>query len=234
MPSNPKLEANLVALRDARERAIAQLSDAFANDLIRMEEFERRLTVVHRANSVTDIAQTVSDMNDPAPATALAPAPRSPMVAVEHDAQSVVAVFAGVERRGPWTLPRRLEVFAIMGGVVLDFRESVFLPGTTEIRVVAMMGGVQIIVPPSLSVEVSGTAIMGGFGHVERIPPQLDPDRPVLRVHGLAIMGGVAIETRLPGESDSKTRLRRRYERRALAALAGRDELKRLPGKTGR
>ena len=129
-----------------------------------------------------------------------------------------------------------------MGGIVLDFREALLLPGVTEIHVLALLGGAQIIVPPGLSVEVSGTAIMGGFGHVERIPEQLDPDRPVLRVHGLAIMGGVAVETRLPGESEAEAHRRRRRnrrERRDLGGanerreLGGANEPRRLPEKTG-
>ena len=56
-----------------------------------------------------------------------------------------------------------------------------------------MFGGVQIIVPPGLAVEVHGTAIMGGFQNVNRAPAHPDPDAPLLRVHGLAFMGGVDV-----------------------------------------
>ena len=101
--------------------------------------------------------------------------------------------------------------------------------GFTEVQVLALMGGVQIIVPPGLPVEVAGTAIMGGFGHVERIPARLDPEVPVLRIRGAAVMGGVAVETRLPGESESEAHRRRRRDRRALRAGA---PPKRLPEKT--
>ena len=142
-----------------------------------------------------------------------------------------MAIFGGVERGGTWTLPRRLNAFAILGGMVLDLREALLLPGVTEIHVVAALGGAQLIVPPSLSVEVSGTAIMGGFAHVDRVPAQSDPDRPVLRVHGLALMGGVAVETRLPGESEQQAHRRRT---RVPHALGDRDQPKRLPQNTGR
>jgi hypothetical protein len=90
------------------------------------------------------------------------------------------------------------------------------------------MGGVQLIVPPTLSVEVSGAAICGGFGHVERIAAQADPDRPVLRVRGVAVFGGVAVETRLPGESERDAD---RRHKRALAAARG---PRQLPAKTMR
>jgi len=179
-----------------------------------------------------EVEQTVSDLAAPAPSTALVPATAQlPEFASPQARHKVLALFGGVERRGPWTLPRHLHASAILGGIILDFREAALLPGVTEIHVLALMGGVQLIVPPGLSVEVSGTAIMGGFGHVERVPGRLDPDVPVLRVHGLAIMGGVSVETRLPGESESDAHRRRGRDQ---PALVGRSDPRRLPEKTGR
>jgi hypothetical protein len=187
---------------------------------------------VHRTDSVVDIEQTVADLTPGTPADALIPAPVAlPAPANAPQRQTLAAILGGVERHGAWTPPRRLDVSAVMGGVILDFRDASLSTGVTEIRVVALMGGVQVIVPPNLSVEVSGTAIMGGFAHLERTPPRVDPDQPVLRVTGLDLMGGVAVETRLPGESEGDAHRRRRQKPHALAA---RDEPRRLPERTTR
>jgi hypothetical protein len=230
-----KPKAPLAALRDAREKAIAELSDAFAHDLIEVDEFERRLTLAHRAGSLAEIAEIVADLGASTTSVALVAAPAAiPQVGARvggHPTDSVTAVFGGVERHGAWTVPAHLQAVAIMGGMILDFREAVFPPGVTEVHVVALMGGIQLIVPPGLSVEVSGTAVMGGFGHVERTSVEADPERPLLRVHGLAIMGGVAVETRLPGESEMDAHRRRTRGRRELGSSGA---AKRLPAKTGR
>ncbi len=231
MPSDEKPTTGLVAVRDAREQAIARLSDAFAHDFIEVDEFERRLALAHRADSGSEIDRLVAALTAPAsPSAVIVPATAQPILegarGMERESDSMLAVFGGVERRGTWTLPRRLRARAIFGGIVLDFREALLLPGVTEVHVVAIMGGVQLIVPPTLSVEVSGAAVMGGFGHVERIPVRLDPDRPLLRVRGLAIMGGVSVETRLPGESEAAAHGHR--------ALVGRRKRLHLPEKTGR
>jgi hypothetical protein len=210
---------NPVDLTAARDSAIAVLSDAFAHDLIEVEEFERRLTLAHRASSLAEIAETVSDLAAPSPAVA-AMVPAATAVAVlagGRETDRVAAIFGGVERHGAWRVPSHMQASAVFGGMILDFREAVFSPGVTEVNVTAFMGGVQLIVPPGLSVEVSGTAVLGGFGHIERTAVQADPNRPVLRVHGLAIMGGVAVETRLPGESETDAHRRRSGDRRALA-----------------
>jgi hypothetical protein len=86
----------------------------------------------------------------------------------------------------------------------------------TEVHIFSLMGGVNVVVPPTLAVEMEGAAIMGGFEQTERAPAQLDPERPLLRVTGFALMGGVQIETRLPGESEQDARRRRRRERKEL------------------
>jgi hypothetical protein len=75
------------------------------------------------------------------------------------------------------------------------------------------MGGIEIVVPPGLAVQMHGSAIMGGFQDVNRAPANPDPDAPLLRVHGLTMMGGVSVSMRLPGESE---RSAARRERRAL------------------
>ncbi|HLK37339.1 MAG TPA: LiaF domain-containing protein [Polyangiaceae bacterium] len=220
MAPDPK-SASLVALRAAREQAIGRLSDAFAHDVIDVDEFERRLTLAHGAASVADVERTVSDLDGPGPTTALvaapAPGPLAPG-ATGAQAPRLVAVLGGVERAGRWTVPRRLRATALLGGMVLDLRDAVLPPGTTEIDVLAVMGGVQIVVPPTLSVEVAGNAFMGGFAHVERVPSDPDPERPLLRVRGLALLGGVAVETRLAGESERDAHRRRKRARHALGA----------------
>jgi hypothetical protein len=107
-----------------------------------------------------------------------------------------------------------MKVVAMMGGAVLDLREARFPRGVIELEVKAFWGGVQILVPPGLAVEVHGTAIMGGFQNVNRSPPTPDPDAPLLRVRGIAIMGGVDISMRLPGETERGARRRQRLEER--------------------
>ncbi|HTR76923.1 MAG TPA: LiaF domain-containing protein [Gemmatimonadaceae bacterium] len=241
MPSDsrPPKPPNLASLRDARERAIAQLSEAFAHDEIGVDEFERRLTLAHRAEDVTAVNATLRDLSalsdlavSQAPAEAIVPAPSPAMTpGFVRDTDRVLAIFGGVERHGAWTLPRHLQASAIMGGLLLDLREAALLPGVSEIHITAIMGGAQIIVPPNLAVEVSGTAIMGGFAHVERGPVQRDPEQRVLRVHGIAIMGGVAVETRLPGETEMDAHRRRAQD---LRALGPGQEPKRLPQRGSR
>lgn len=229
MSERDKKAPSLVLLRDTRERAIARLSDAFARDDLELDEFERRLGIAHRSDVVAELEQLTADLGEEAPSQALVPAaPVALSPSRVREQQSLVAVMGGAVRKGHWTPPRRLRVVAVLGGAELDFREAALAPGVTEVYITAVMGGVNIIVPPQLAVEMEGVAVMGGFEHSERAPVTPDPERPVLHVRGFALWGGVQIETRLLGETemDAHRRLHGRgRERGALPGGAGRKAL---------
>ena len=206
-------------LREARERTIEVLCAQFARDSLETAEFERRIDLAYRAETAVQLSALTTDLpaianaeKTPARAAAPAAAPRAPSAQVQGS-QFVVAVLGGNERNGPWIPARNVYSLAFMGGVRLDFRDARFGPGVTEVTVFALMGGVEIIVPPGLMVQADGFAIMGGFEH-RTDGPAADENAPVLRISGMAMMGGVDISTRLPGESAGQAKKRRKLERK--------------------
>ena len=79
-----------------------------------------------------------------------------------------------------------------MGGAELDLREAELADEVT-ITAVTLMGGIGITVPPGVSVELGGIALMGANGAPsDKVPP--GPDAPVVRVRAFGLMGGVGIE----------------------------------------
>ena len=110
------------------------------------------------------------------------------------DVGRVVAVLGGSSRKGSWEPPALLRVLALMGGVELDFREANLLEGETVVEVLAVMGGVTLVVPPDIDVEASGTGFLGGFAGVSN--QAKEPDAPLLHIQGLALMGGVDVKVK--------------------------------------
>lgn len=191
----------LVSVRERREQIIQWLSEQFTRDALDMDELDRRLDLAHQATSIEDLDRLVADlapMDQATPSLSLAPRPSPALDAVRPARKRMVAALGGIKRAGQWLVPRELRVTAFMGGVSLDFREAVLPPGVTRVRIAAVMGGVEIIVPPHVAVQTDGFAFMGGFEEVHRAPPAPDPDMPVLEISGLAVMGGVEISTRVP------------------------------------
>jgi hypothetical protein len=227
----PETQPALVALRRRREQIIDALSDHFARDHLDVDEFERRVDLAHRADTSDALEELLGDLEalEPSePSEALVgPVPSPEQLALHRpEDRSLIAVLSGAERRGQWRVPKRLRVYALMGGAVLDFREVLLPPGETEVKVYAIMGGVEIIVPPGLAVECDGIGVLGGFESVDRAPPVPDPDRPLLRITGLAVMGGFEVSTRLPGESARQARRRRKHQRKRRLEEARRKQLR--------
>lgn len=207
-----------------RQVTIDALMEHFANDVMDVEEFERRVESAHRATTADELKDLLKDLPGGGDLPAIREAGSASEIAhtreytvtsgaQREDKTYVVALLGGSSRRGRWTPARKNYAVAVMGGAELDFREAVFGPGVTEVQVYAIWGGVDIIVPPGVNVESRGIALLGGFDHsADSIAS--DPSQPTLRITGVALMAGVDVSVRYPGESARDARRRRRGERR--------------------
>ena len=110
------------------------------------------------------------------------------------DRRGTVAIMSGVTRDGDWTLPRLFRVFTFWGGAELDLTSVRLGPGTSQIEVVCIMGGVEILIPPDLRVECDGDAIMGGFDIKRETASTTSPEAPLVRISGTAFWGGVEVK----------------------------------------
>jgi hypothetical protein len=202
-----------------KQQAIDALCEHFANDALSVEEFERRIDAAHKAESSDDLRKLLEDLptgdlpirRDEAVLPAEERArPQVPASRVK-ERSFMVAALGGVDRTGRWIPARQNYAFALLGGMTLDFREALLPPGETEVWIFSVLGGADIIVPPGLTVESDGFAILGGFDHREDAEVAPDPESPILRIRGVAVMGGVDVTVRYPGESAREAKRRRRH-----------------------
>jgi hypothetical protein len=215
---SPESDLPSASLPEHRERVIAALTRHYASDRLDDSELERRIDLAYAAASLAELNALQSDL----PAL---PRPDSAAVSTigagepVRARQTLLAVMGGTERKGTWRPARQIQAVAFWGGLALDFREAQFAPGVTEVTVLALMGGVDIIVPPGLRVECEGLGVMGGFDQLSQEGDLHDPARPTLRVNGLAVMGGIEVTERRPGESAGDRKRRLREERREQRRL---------------
>jgi len=101
----------------------------------------------------------------------------------------IVAVLGGFERRVTTPDFRGGEITAVLGGCELDLREA-SIAKDAVINVCAILGGINIKVPPDWTVVLNGTPVMGGFAEKTARPP--DGSKRLV-ITGYAIMGGVEI-----------------------------------------
>ncbi|MFR9790969.1 DUF1707 domain-containing protein [Streptomyces sp. MB22_4] len=193
-----------------RERVAEVLRDALAEGRLDMDEFEERLEATYRARTYGELAPITRDLpagTAPAPVSfAKEPAAQSGwssrVVGGEGSSAGGVAILSGFERKGRWTMPKRFNCLALLGGADIDLRDADFADHEVEINVVAVMGGVQVTVPPGVEVVVRGVGVMGAFEHPrDEGPPE--PGAPRVVIGGFALWGGVGV-TRKAGRRSLK------------------------------
>ena len=218
---------SLVALRDRREQVITRLSEGYAEDFIDLEELERRLDVAHSARTVAELEALIADLVPVAAQSGSTALVVAGPTAIDDPSRArtkkLRVVMSSIERRGRWTVPQELEVRAFWGHVELDLREASLGPGVTTIHVRVVMANCEIILPPNLAIDVDVSSFAGNVTERHRMPPDNDPNRPVIRLVGSVSFGNVEITTRLPGESARDSHRRERRERRELRRADRRD-----------
>jgi hypothetical protein len=217
---SPRSVPDLRASDADRERVAEVLRDALAEGRLDMEEFEERLGATYKARTYAELAPITRDL--PVPGV-VAPSPVSfakepvesgswagRIVGGEGTSTGAFAVLSGFERRGRWTVPKRFNCFVFCGGGEIDLREANFADREVEINCVAIMGGVQVIVPPGVEVVVRGIGVMGGFEHPD---DPGEPGAPRVIIGGFAFWGGVGVERKLTREARRRLKEQRRQER---------------------
>lgn len=216
-----------------RQKAIDALCEAFAEDRIPVDEFERRVELAHRADTTQELRQLLAGLpgpsvpapitrddstelvegHEPSPSTYLARRPTQAPGQV-RPTSFIAGVMGGGSRQGAWYPARTNYAMGFLGGFSLDLREAPLPPGVTEIKLLCFWGGGEIIVPPDVTVEVSILGIMGGFDYDHAVPGTLDPEAPVVHITGVCLMGGAEISVRYAGESSKDAKRRRREEKK--------------------
>ena len=137
-----------------RERVVELLRHHCGEGLLTLDEFAERAGLVFAAETSMELEAVAGDL----PAVAR-PVPDTRRRKIR---KWVVAIMSGARRSGRWRAGDQLTAVAIMGGAEIDLRQAEFDCPELHIVAVALMGGIDIIVPEGIEVDLQGIAIMGG------------------------------------------------------------------------
>ncbi|KUG05120.1 hypothetical protein ASZ90_017441 [hydrocarbon metagenome] len=116
-----------------------------------------------------------------------------------------LAIMGGVEKKGsPWEL-KSSDYLALMGGVELDLRDAIISDKEVDLNLLAIMGGINIVLPADTSVKWSGTSFLGGvnvmgkgsggiFGSSQGSIQTEANERFKLNLRMNTIMGGIEVK----------------------------------------
>ncbi|MEA2765465.1 MAG: hypothetical protein QOK07_1869 [Gemmatimonadaceae bacterium] len=131
----------------------------------------------------------------------------------------VVSFLSSNERDGRWELPRHFRVLAVLGNVELDLRDAVIGLGVSVIEAVAVMGNIEITIPPDVAVESDGDSLLGTFSvkYKGRLTGAEATGIRTVRITGTAYVSSVEICVKGPDEG-MLTRLRKMNFNRTLSS----------------
>lgn len=177
-------DSTLRAADDDRIQVAQLLTDAVAQGRLDLTEYEDRLAKAYAATTYSELDRLSADLPGIANTRrgACKPAPSTVLL----------AIMSGFERRGRWNVPRKMTMFTLWGGGVVDLRYADFTSAEVEIHAYSIMGGQTILLPPEVNVSIRGTGVMGAFDHA--ISEIGAPGAPQITIKGFSLWGSVGIK----------------------------------------
>jgi uncharacterized protein DUF1707/cell wall-active antibiotic response 4TMS protein YvqF len=169
-----------------RDRTATALAHARAEGRLTLDEFSARVDLAYAAKTGADLEPLTLDL----PAGGSTQPSRKPT-------RWLVAIMGGSRRTGRWRIEGSTRVFAVMGGCQLDLRAAEIVGSEARITCFSCMGGVRIIVPEGVEVDVTGFTLMGGRD-VDVKGERRRAGTPFIRIRAIGLMGGLVVQTPRP------------------------------------
>ena len=190
----------IVPIAEVRERVIQQLSNAFANDLITIDELESRLEQVYRAQTPAEADALVVGLPQAGSSVASSgkagvtqrPATASPELVPVHD--RFVSILSSSARRGHWAVPHQFDVVAVLSDTVVDLSAATLPGDIVDLHVNVFAASLKIVIPRGLRVVNRIGAFMANVESETALDlAPMVQGSPVIRITGTAFMADVQI-----------------------------------------
>lgn len=183
---------------DPRALAQGRLQAMVGRGELSLAEFSDRAARIWAATCPTELEVALSGI--PAPQV---PASRSVGAITVDQSQQTTSIFDTLKREGRWTLPDDYRLTSWMGDIYLDAREAVVDRPSTRLQLDLWGADARILLPPGVSVAVTGNRTMTDLkideGRYEvRDGPHLD-----LVINGF--LGSAKLKILAAGEKIPKT-----------------------------
>ncbi|MFD0900867.1 DUF1707 SHOCT-like domain-containing protein [Actinomadura sediminis] len=156
-----------------RDEVLVRLHTAYAEGRLTETELDERIDLTLAARTHDDLGRVSADL------PGHRPLPGEPAGRLQ------VAYKDTVTRAGRWRVPDTFTSVVYKGRALLDLRVAELTEPVTTLRVVAYKSAVEIVVPATVRVEVSG---MGVSTDVHGAP---SAGAPIVRVRGIAYKGSI-------------------------------------------
>mmetsp|Transcript_10021 Transcript_10021/g.23425 ORF Transcript_10021/g.23425 Transcript_10021/m.23425 type:complete len:203 (-) Transcript_10021:320-928(-) len=97
--------------------------------------------------------------------------------------------------RGKFTVPKSIKAGHLLSDDKIDLSYADFVHPVTKITAGAILGGLKVVVPKGVRVEMQGIGILGSFEYRHKGQTVgVDHDSPLVVLKGFSILGGVDVK----------------------------------------
>jgi hypothetical protein len=193
-PENSKKPAELRASHEDRDRVAEALRVAAGEGRLSLEELDERLETALTARTYAELTPLLADLPAEGSGAGDAVALSAPAVPAK-ELVKVQRVGGNIKFEGSWVVPKRMELTAHGGSVLLDFASAGSAGQITEVKIEIHGGSLRIVVAPGYAVDASEVVIHGGTVR-DRSGKDVPPDTPIthrIEVTGTVLGGNVHV-----------------------------------------
>ena len=167
------------------------LTEAFARDLISMDEFENRLGIINAAGSNREIQTELQDLPESLIVQTINEEPLTAGSPKQHNLLLSSRILRGIKLR-----EKRLKTRLVLAEETLDYSKTVLEPGTYYVDANVILSELKIIVPENYTVSLDMTTVLSEVIEKESAA---GANSPHIVIRGKAILGSVKVKVRKDG-----------------------------------
>jgi hypothetical protein len=188
-----------IRLEERKNKVIEELSVQFSQNELPMEEYERLVEYINKAETERELAiiEKISRENSIYSGGTnntqdeRASRPRENTDA--HDDKTSVSLLATRHLSGDFFTGKSHSLYSVLGEQVIEIEDGDLPNGRTEISVFSILGDTKISVPPNVRVKINAVPILGE-AKVARNESGFSGYGPELVINGMVVLSSIKVK----------------------------------------
>jgi hypothetical protein len=188
-----------IRLEERKNKVIEELSEQFSQNELPMEEYERLVEYINKAETERELAiiEKISRENSLYSGRTEHRQNESPSYSQRNteagDDKSSVALLSTRHLSGDFFNGRSHSLYTVLGEQRIEIAEGDLPNGKTEITIISLLGDTKISVPSNVKVKIHAIPILGE-AKVARNNSSSYEDGPELIINGIAVLSSIKVK----------------------------------------
>jgi hypothetical protein len=188
-----------IRLEERKNKVIEELSVQFSQNELPMEEYERLVEYINKAETERELAIIEKISRENSLYSGRTDNPQNERYTESRndsefdDSKTSVALLSNRHLSGDFFTGQTHSIFSVLGSHEIEFVDGDLPNGRTEITVVSLLGDTKIRIPPNVKVKINAVPVLGE-AKVSRKNESSSSYGPELIINGIAILSSIDVK----------------------------------------